>query len=505
MNFLSTHNSQLLLPFEEAIFRSLAPDGGRLLPAELPEFSALQTALSANSGKFSERLARILAELAPELSRARWQAVCETAFAPEHFPERQYRATPLNPYVNEELLLTLDDGPSGFREDYSEAFAHAFWLLEGGERRPFFLSSGSFAAALSLAAIQADSQLGQTGEAFYLLLNPASELEESLLDALLHGGRSEGVVIRGKDGKALLDLADLRETILLSNSLTDPGKTLFCSTESPLDLLLQLALLLLAVADLQSQEILSEAGEIDLYLPPSALDLALAALYAKGMGAPLGRIVFCEIRSRLLHELLRAGRLDLSRCSGRPYASAYQLPLDGLEALLFELLGRNDELRQKLLDELREKGSFTVSRLLRDSWNQHLRVLSVEEKSLRHSLRSIYDRSDYLLDPQAAAALAERSPRRGKAPAGKTALILCASSPIYAGDMAAEALFGRSRGGTATPGNVMQRLSQESGVAIPPVLLAADAQIPGEDSRVVFQHVVPENAAETVRALFSHY
>ena len=278
MNFVSTRNNAPVATLSQAIAAGLAPDGGRYVPERLPAARALQA-----GDDLAATTAALLAPffdgdaLAPELA-----AICAEAF---DFP------VPLKPLATPgDHVLELFHGPTAAFKDVGARFlAAALARIRRGADTPLTIlvaTSGDTGAAVAAAFH------GQPGLRV-LVLYPDGRVSPRQAHQLgCFGGNVTALRVAGSfdDCQALVKRAlndgQLQQKVPMSSA----------NSISLGRLLPQMSY----YAHTALRHHARTGRVLDFVIPTGNLGNALAAILARALGVPLGRIVLATNANRVL-------------------------------------------------------------------------------------------------------------------------------------------------------------------------------------------------------------
>ncbi|MDR1422829.1 MAG: threonine synthase, partial [Coriobacteriales bacterium] len=189
-------------------------------------------------------------------------------------------------------------------------------------------------------------------------------------------------------------------------------------------LLPQIVYYVSAYAQLVATKALGVGNPLDVCVPTGNFGNILAAWYAREIGVPIERLYCASNENRVLTDFINTGVYDISERSFTltPSPSMDILVSSNLERQLFELTGRRPETIRSWMEELRTRRRFTVDR---DTFAALRAVFLADWVSNDDSLatiREVFAKHDYLLDPHTAVAweVAERL----RTPKGNPVLIV---------------------------------------------------------------------------------
>ncbi|MGS1079625.1 threonine synthase [Pseudoxanthomonas beigongshangi] len=285
MNFISTRNAAPPAGLSAAIAAGLAPDGGLYVPAQLPPPRALQAGPS-----LAETAVGLLSPffagdaLAPELP-----AICREAF---DFPAPlRALATP------HDHVLELFHGPTAAFKDFGARFlAACLTRLRGGDARPLTIlvaTSGDTGAAVAAAFHR------QPGLRVVVLYPDGRVSPRQAHQLGCFGENITALRVAGSfdDCQALVKRA-LNDGDLQSQAPLSSANSISLGRLLP-----QMSY----YADAALRHHAASGQVLNLVVPTGNLGNALAAILARALGLPLGRIVLATNANRVLPDYFGGG------------------------------------------------------------------------------------------------------------------------------------------------------------------------------------------------------
>lgn len=162
-----------------------------------------------------------------------------------------------------------------------------------------------------------------------------------------------------------------------------------------------------------------EAGSpVDVCVPTGNFGNILAAWYAKEIGTPLDMLLCASNENRVLTDFINTGTYDISQrdFTLTPSPSMDILVSSNLERQLFELSGRDAPAVKSWMEDLRDRQSFRVDpetfRALRETFKADF----VDNATCLRTIKEVFEKHDYLLDPHTAVAYQVAQRLRGENP-----------------------------------------------------------------------------------------
>jgi threonine synthase len=159
-----------------------------------------------------------------------------------------------------------------------------------------------------------------------------------------------------------------------------------------------------AYCQMLSQGEITEGEEINVCVPTGNFGNILAAYFAKHMGVPIARLLCASNENRVLTDFFGSGTYDKNRefiLTSSP--SMDILVSSNLERLIYLSTGRNAEECRDLMQSLYTTGKYQIT----DAMKQFIADFyggSATEEQVFATIRSLKDRSGYVIDPHTAVA-----------------------------------------------------------------------------------------------------
>jgi threonine synthase len=127
-----------------------------------------------------------------------------------------------------------------------------------------------------------------------------------------------------------------------------------------------------------------------------------AGYVAKKMGLPIDRLMIATNENDILAKTFGQGRYQTTRVIHTISPSMDIQVSSNFERALFDAYDRDGSQIQKMMDELKATGGFSVSSEAQNALNQHYDAMSVSQKETSDTIRDVYENMGYILDPHTA-------------------------------------------------------------------------------------------------------
>ena len=356
MRYVSTAGTAPAVGFSAAMTAGLAPDGGLYVPEEFPR---------VDPGELTELalpvLARSLLEpfLVDDPLAAQLEKICVAAF---DFPIPAVS-------VDGHLVLELFNGPTCAFKDVGARFFAECMSAAGGQRRVLVATSGDTGGAVAAACH------GKPGLDVTILYPHRGVSPRQEHQLTCWGGNVEALAVRG----VFDDCQRLVKQAFSPGNWPERGLTTANS--------INIARLLPQIVHhaVGALAALNTFGEpVDTVIPSGNLGNATAALWAKRMGLPIGRIVLATNANRTISEFFSSGRLEC-----RPSVSTLANAMD---------VGDPSNLE-------RVRHLYADHAALCDS----VSAVAVEDEAIERAIVHTYRKTGRMVDPHTATAYAAHS------------------------------------------------------------------------------------------------
>ncbi len=472
MKYISTRGIQQPLSSSEALRQGVPVDGGLFVPDQIPSIDQ-DWLIGLAQKPYSQVVAEVLELYLGDFDREDLQTICQEVFCLENFGEQPAHLEQINPYNHDLYLLRLDTGPTASNKDYSMLLLPP--LLNVARQ-----NTSDNMQQLLLAAT--------TGNAGIAALRTLADKEDYAVMAFFastgEGGRAEqGINITcgnncfaSVSSASFEELAEEIRLCLADRELVDKLKehNVILSTANSLNwlrIIPAIAYYCRAAACLYEKERLSIEDEgFVLVVPGGNGSELLAAIYAKKMGVPIAKIIVVTNRNKGLADLIREG--SFARKRKVLYTELPGLDVDlpmNVERLLFEALDRDAQKTSIYLNDLINEGIIRLSKEDKVKLNEPLEAISIDDRRIASIILSIYDRTDYALDPHTAGFVFAYESWRDRQKKNLPAVILNTDSPYRFTKTMSEALLGRGYVRGRSSSVLIDELAAEIGLLVPEI------------------------------------
>jgi threonine synthase len=472
MDYISTRGSSERLSASQAILQGIAADGGLLVPSEIPLISLDEISQMACMG-YVERaeavLSRYLTDFSPDELR---ECLAET-YSEERFGSHPAPVVQLNKYNDREYILELWHGPTAAFKDIALQLLPR--LMTRAARK-----NGETAEMCILAATS-----GDTGKAALegfrdvagtsvIVFFPASGVSEAqrLQMVTQEGANCKVFAVEGSFDDTQAGVKDIFGDAELAGRLQEAGIRLSSGNSINWGRLApQIVYYFSAYADLLQLQKIEPGEKINLVVPTGNFGNILAAWYALRMGLPIGKLICASNRNKVLSDFIRNGLYDRRREFFKTNSPSMDILISSnLERLLFELAERKSGKVAAWMAELAAGGSYQIDPATLHGLQDSFVGGFCDDPNTLKTIREVYDRCDHLIDTHTAVGFNVYSRYAVRSADETKTLFVSTASPFKFSAAVGDALYGNGFARGRSEQSLLELLSRESGLEIPPTL-----------------------------------
>ncbi|MHB8868653.1 MAG: threonine synthase [Thermoleophilia bacterium] len=427
MPLITYHDTRALDPttrtFTDVVIKGIAEGGGLYVPERLPELE-LATILGLATLPYHARAFEVFQRLGIDVPESRSAALLAEAYGPNFDHPAVAPVVAAGAAAAGMHVLELWHGPTSAFKDMALQCMPLFFSEAVAMRRaagadvPDFLVLVATSGDTGKAALEGFADRESTRIAVLFPARGVSEVQRRQMVTQ----RGENVAVFGVEG----NFDDCQNAVKAAFADPDFNAELRRDHHTELSsansinwgrLLPQIVYYVSAYADVAAAGALEPGSLLDVCVPTGNFGNILAALYAKRMGVPIGRLVCSSNENDVLAHFIATGTY---RIKDRPFVTTPSPSMDilissNLERALFELC-RDPERIRTWMAALSAEGSFTLDADTRAAIQELFVGDSVSNDESLAVIRRVLADTGRLLDPHTAVAWAVAERQKGDAP-----------------------------------------------------------------------------------------
>lgn len=394
MLYKSTRGKGKVVKASEAIIRGIAEDGGLYVPEEFPKITKSFEELGAMT--YQELALYIMEKYFDDFSEDELKSCIDKAYD-EKF-ENSHIA-PLTYKVGTYFLELYHGKTLAFKDMALSILPH---LLKTAAKKIGITKEIVILTATSgdtgKAALEGFDSVSGTKIIVFYPKDGVSEIQRRQMTTQ-EGENTFVVGIEGNFDDAQNGVKEIFGDKHLNQFLSEKGYMFSSANSINIGRLVpQIVYYVYSYVKLLKDKKIKNGESINVVVPTGNFGNILAAFYAKAMGVPLGRFVCASNENKVLTDFINTGVYDRRRDFSVTNSPSMDILISSnLERFLYEISGRDEELIDTLMEQLKKEGKYEV----KDDMKARLEVLygdfATEEETLL-AIKKVYEDSNYVID-----------------------------------------------------------------------------------------------------------
>jgi threonine synthase len=182
---------------------------------------------------------------------------------------------------------------------------------------------------------------------------------------------------------------------------------------------------------------------VNFCVPTGNFGNILAGYYAKEAGLPAGKFICASNENNVLTDFINTGVYDKNREFKKTISPSMDILISSnLERLIYHLSGNDGEYVKELMGELKTNGAYRVREDIKAKTESLYFGSYANEKQIMDAMRSVYEKSGYMIDPHTAAGVHAYKEYIAKTGDNTPCVILSTANAYKFADSVLEAIFG---------------------------------------------------------------
>ena len=405
MMFFSTRDSEKkLFKASEVIKNGLAADGGLFVPESIPSVS-LDDISNIAKMSYAERAATVLSMYLSDYTYEELLEDATNAYCEASFPEG---AAPLKKVKDNTYSLELWKGPTAAFKDMALQIMPRLLsraLVKTGEKNTALILVAT-SGDTGKAALEGHKDVNGVKIMVFYPVDGVSKVQK-LQMATQTGSNVNVCAIKGNFDdaqtgvKKIFSNAEARARLLEGSYILSSANSINWGRLAP-----QIVYYFSAYCDLLNQGEIKLGDKINVCVPTGNFGNIFAAYLAKCMGLPIDKMVCASNANNILTDFINTGVYDKNRDFHLTMSPSMDILISSnLERLIFELSDRDASLTKKRMEELKEKGEYSLTEKELEKVEEEYFADFADEEECKDTIADIYDEYGYVLDPHTAVAV----------------------------------------------------------------------------------------------------
>ena len=396
MNILyrSTRSDAAPITASAAILRGLSPDGGLFVPETIP---ALKKPLSCLAGLSYQELAyEIMSAYFTDFTEEELRSCIENAY------DSKFDTEKIAPLVKKDGLYYLElfhGSTIAFKDMALSILPHLMVTSarKNGVKNEIVILTAT-SGDTGKAAMAGFADVPGTKIIVFYPHGGVSNIQR-LQMATQRGENTHVAAINGNFDDAQTAVKKMFNDKALAAELGEHGFQFSSANSINIGRLVpQIVYYVYAYCQLLSSGEIAEGDFINITVPTGNFGNILAAYYAKLMGLPVRKLICASNKNKVLTDFFDTGLYDRKR----PFMLTSSPSMDilissNLERLIYRLTGNDPEKTLAFMQDLTDKGSYTITDEMREGLGDFVGGCASEEENFA-GIKALYERTGYVID-----------------------------------------------------------------------------------------------------------
>lgn len=470
--YQSTRNAKNQVTASQAILQGLAEDGGLFTPTTFPK---LDLDFSQLKGASYQEIAKlVLGAFLDDFSEAELDSCIQAAYG------HKFDTPAIAP------LVKLSDNQYNLELFHGETIAFKDMALS---ILPHLMTAAAKKHGLKNKIVILTATSGDTGKAAMagfadvpgteiIVFYPhggVSKVQELQMTTQT-GANTHVVAIDGNFDDAQTKVKAMFNDPELRQKLADRGLQFSSANSMNIGRLVpQIVYYLYAYAQLVKSGDITAGDKVNFAVPTGNFGNILAALYAKQIGLPIGKLICASNENKVLTDFFKTKIYDRDRAFKVTTSPSMDILVSSnLERLIFHLSGNSAEKTAQLMASLTQEGSYRLEEADQELLELFFADFATESETSAE-IKRVYEAADYIEDPHTAVASAVYQKYLAATNDRTKTVIASTASPYKFPVVAVEAV---TKAEGLSDFEALNQLHQLSGIALPAAVDGlADAQV----------------------------
>ena len=398
--YKSTRNSNTKVTASQAILKGLAVDGGLFVPTQIPKLPVSLQKLKDMS--YQETAYTVMKEFFTDFTEEELKNCIAKAYDSKFDTEA---IAPLSKVEGAYYLELYHGATIAFKDMALSILPHLLTTSakKNGVKNDIVILTAT-SGDTGKAALAGFADVEGIKIIVFYPKNGVSKVQE-LQMVTQKGANTSVVAVHGNFDNAQSGVKAMFEDKELAKELEEAGYQFSSANSINIGRLIpQVVYYVYAYAKLLQNGEIAEGEEINVVVPTGNFGNILAAFYAKNMGLPIAKLICASNENKVLYDFFRTGTYDKNREFILTTSPSMDILISSnLERLIYLLTGKDDKKNQELMNELKEKGSYTINEDMKAQLKDFVGGYATEDE-VKQTIHNIYKETGYVMDTHTAVA-----------------------------------------------------------------------------------------------------
>jgi len=390
MEYISTRNTQNIFSFKDVFLKGLAPDGGLFVPKKIPTFSSEEFKELKNAS-YNELTVKIISKFCGnEFNKNEIKEIVENSY--KNFREKNVVGIKKIGKLN---LLELFHGPTlAFKDIAMQVIGNMYEkiLIKNEQEINIVVATSGDTGAAAISAIKDRKNMK------IFVLHPKNKISE-VQRKFMTTVDSKNVFNIALDG----NFDECQKFVKLMFADKDFNNSIKMSGVNSINwtrIAIQIVYYFFSYF-----KIMKKGKEVSFAVPTGNFGDIYAGYIAKKMGLPINKLIIATNKNDILKRVFDTGVYKPLKVKHTISPSMDIQIASNFERLIFDVCSYNSNETLRLMNDLTEKGEFTLKKENLDKIRTSFLSESLSEDETKSVINQIYKKEGILIDPHTAVAI----------------------------------------------------------------------------------------------------
>ena len=400
--YKSTRGNGETVTASQAILKGLSDDGGLFVPTSIPALDVPMEKLAAMS--YQEVAYEVMSRFLTDFTEDELKNCIANAYDAKFDTEE---IAPLTKADGVYYLELFHGATIAFKDMALSILPHLMTTAakKNGVKNEIVILTAT-SGDTGKAAMAGFADVPGTRIIVFYPKNGVSPIQEKQM-VTQKGKNTHVVAIHGNFDDAQTGVKKMFNDKELGKELADKGFQFSSANSINIGRLVpQVVYYVYAYANLVKNGEIADGEKINVTVPTGNFGNILAAYYAKNMGLPIKKLICASNDNKVLYDFFRTGAYDRNRDFILTTSPSMDILISSnLERLIYRIAGEDAACNASLMAALAGDGKYEITAEMKEKLGDFYGNYATQEECAAQ-IRSLYEDTDYVLDPHTAVAAA---------------------------------------------------------------------------------------------------
>ena len=387
MKYISTRNNKKTFEFKDVFIKGLADDGGLFIPESLSKYSETEISSFTNL-EYNDLAKKIISTFIGDfMSENDLSNIINKSYS----VFRKKNVVNLIK-VGDRSVLELFHGPTlAFKDVAMQLLGnfYEYYLNNENQKINIVVATSGDTGAAAIDAIKGKKNVN------IFVLHPHNRVS-SVQRKLMTTGKDQNVFNIAINGN-FDDCQNLVKSMFADKNFSNEINMSGVNSINWARIIAQSVYYFYSYFLIENRD-----GPINFSVPTGNFGDVYAGYLAKKIGLPINKLIVATNQNDILHRAISKGSYEVEKVAETISPSMDIQIASNFERLIYDLNNGDDSLTAKAMNDIKEKGKYTIDQEKLDKINTNFLSSKMSEDEILKTIELVYKKFDVVLDPHSA-------------------------------------------------------------------------------------------------------